>query len=241
MTKRVARMSGALAAAFLLWSCGPPAPKPQPPTPPKPAAPAQQASGGDKQSDLRIPNLDRSALEPDMRAPTEVLPGEKSSFGFVAEPEAPQAGPVKSESEEDKIRRILALMPVRGLAGQECGNRVLLGSIPLEKDDIVPRLFDNQALVLRVAEVTDRKVLLVITNDGQQIPLSFDLAPRVRSVLPGVLLGDSAELDENGRPKVQELRSPSIDQISGRLKAAQEKVRDVPRRSLGESYAPATD
>jgi hypothetical protein len=240
MTTRVARVPAILAAAFLLWGCGP-SPRSQPPAPPKAAAPPQQAPGGDKQADLRIPDLDRSALEPDMRAPTEVLPGEKSSFGFVAEPEAPQASPVRSESEEDKIRRVLALMPVRGLAGQDCGNRVLLGSMPLEKGDIVPRLFESQALVLRVAEVTDRKVLLVITNDGQQIPLSFDLAPRVRSVLPGVLLGDVAEFDESGRPKDQELRTPAIDQISGRLKAAQEKVRDVPRRSLGESYAPSTD
>jgi hypothetical protein len=108
----------------------------------------------------------------------------------------------------------------------------------LRPGDVVPRLFRDQALGLRVQEITDTKVVMIITNNGKTIELPFDLSPQVRSVLPGEMFDGVALADDGSLAHTNPLATPFVDQIKARLKASPEKVRDIPRDTLGRPYQP---
>lgn len=204
----------------------------------------------EKRSDMRIPELDRSALEPDKRNPTAVSEGERNPFGLlsVPPPEEKEAPKIQVETEEMKIRRILGNMRVTGVSGDRGSRRVLLGSILLGKGDIVPRLFANQGEMLRVEDVTERQVVLSFIERKQQddqpprtIGLVVDLRPRVRSILPGEMFTNVVKFDEKGAQSMPPLRTEAVDAIVDQFKTNQltEALTDHRRALLGEPYAPA--
>ncbi len=205
--------------------------------------PAQQ-----KAADLRLPELDRTALLPERRAPTDVREGERNPFGNVSLPppeEEKEAAPVQAETEEMKIRRVLGNMRITGLAGAPGDYTVLLGPLMLRQGGELPRLFADQAEVLRVSSVTDRDVVLTFAEKDPNLPprtigLSIDLKPRVHSLLVGDLFTKTVPFDKRGAPDLKPLDSPAVKQTLDALdKQGLESLIERRRELMGEaSYPP---
>lgn len=206
----------------------------------------------EKRADMRIPELDRSALEPEKRNPTGVNEGERNPFGLMAAPKTEEKPEVKIEveTEEMKIRRVLANMRVTGISGQPGSYRVLLGTIQLAKGDIVPRLFADQGEVVQVQDITDRQLVLSFVERKQQndmpprmIGLPVDLQPSVRSVLPGDLFTNVVKFDEKGAQAMDPLKTDSVDSMVKAFETNQltEALIEHRRQFLGESYSPPKD
>ncbi|MFM8886353.1 MAG: hypothetical protein ACKOKC_08070 [Chthoniobacterales bacterium] len=201
----------------------------------------------EKRADMRIPELDRSALEPEKRTPTGVNEGERNPFGLLSVPPPEEEVDVKieAETEEMKIRRVLGNMRVTGLSGEPGSYRVLLGTTSLAEGDTVPRLFANQGEVLRVQEITDRQVLLAFVErraaadaPPRTLALSIDLQPRVRSVLPGEFFTSVVPFDEKGAQALEPLKTETVETMVKQFKTNNltEAVTDHRRALLGESY-----
>lgn len=201
----------------------------------------------EKRADMRIPELDRSALEPEKRTPTGVTEGERNPFGLLSVPPPEEEVDVKieAETEEMKIRRVLGNMRVTGLSGEPGSYRVLLGTTSLAEGDTVPRLFANQGEVLRVEEITDRQVLLAFVErraaadaPPRTLALSIDLQPRVRSVLPGEFFTTVVPFDEKGAQALEPLKTETVETMVKQFKTNNltEAVTDHRRALLGESY-----
>lgn len=200
-----------------------------------------------KRADLRIPDLDRSALQPEKRAPIDVPQSERNPFGLLSVPPAEQEETVKIEveTEEMKIRRVLGNMRISGLSGEPGSYRALLGSIQVAKGDTLPRLFSNQAEVLRVDDVTENRVVLSFVERKQQgdtpprtIALGIDLSPRVRSMLPGDFFTGVVEFDAKGAMSMKPLKTASVDAITTSVEPRQltDGMVDHRRALLGEAY-----
>lgn len=204
----------------------------------------------EKSADMRIPELDRSALEPEKRTPIEVPSGERNPFGLLAvpPPEEKEAVKIQIETEEMKIRRILGNMRVTGTSGDGGEHRVLLGSMLLAKGEIVPRLFQNQGEVLRVDDITDRAVVLTFVERKQQsdqpprtIALGIDLEPRVRSLLPGELFTSVVKFDEKGAQTTAPIKTEGVESILKQFETNHltEALIDHRRALLGDASYPA--
>jgi hypothetical protein len=202
-----------------------------------------------KALDMRLPELNRAALEPEERVPEKVKEGERNPFGMLSVP-APEEEEVKIEveTEEMKIRRILGNMRIAGVSGQPGSYRVLLGSMQLARGDMVPRLFANQAEQLRVEDITDRQIILAFIERGQQkdlpprtIGLGIDLSPRVRSLLPGEVFTSVVTFDEKGGLALPPLKTDSVESIIGQIKTNNltEGFTDHRRALLGDALTPA--
>lgn len=189
---------------------------------PKKLSPAEQ-----KAADLRLPRLDRSALNPEKRAPVQVLEGERNPFGLVKlQPgEKAPVAVVKTESEEAKLRRVLANMRVTGLSGYPGSYRVMIGSMPLREGEIVPKMFADQAEKLLVQSVSDRQVILAFVEKDKsvkprRIELNVDLRPNVKSLLPGEVFVKQVPFDGNGSPDLPPLQNAAA---MGVLQAGEEQ------------------
>ena len=203
-----------------------------------------------KALDMRLPELNRAALEPEERVPEKVAEGERNPFGMlsVPVPQEEEEVRIEVETEEVKIRRILGNMRVTGVSGRSGSYRVLLGSMQLGPGEIVPRLFANQAERLRVEEITDRQVVLAFIERSQQkdlpprtIGLGIDLAPRVRSLLPGEVFTNVVTFDEKGSLALAPLKTASVDTIVEQIKTNNltEGFTDHRRALLGDALTPA--
>jgi len=201
----------------------------------------------EKREALRMPDLDRSALEPSERKPTDVRQNERNPFGLlsVPPPEQEEELKIEVETEEMKIRRILGNMRVAGLAGAPGDYRVMIGSMKLAVGDTVPRLFANQGEVLRVDQISDRQIVLSFVERKQQqdlpprtIGLGIDLTPRVRSLLPGEVFTNVVKFDEKGGQAMDPLKTDSVESIVRQVKSGggTEALTDHRRAFLGETY-----
>ena len=206
----------------------------------------------EKRAALRIPDLDRTALEPDRRQPKDVKPDARNPFGLLAVPPPEEETEIKIEveTEEMKIRRILGNMRVAGVAGEPGDYRVMLGSMKLAKGDLVPRLFANQGEVLRVDDITDRQVVLSFVERKQQgdmpprtVGLVIDLTPRVRSLMPGEVFTSLVKFDEKGAQAMEPLKTEAVETIVRQMKKDNltEALTDHRRALLGETSAPVSN
>lgn len=204
----------------------------------------------EKARDMRLPDLDRSALEPEKRTPTEVTEEDRNPFGLLAVPqEEEETIQVQVETEEMKIRRVLGNMRISGVSGSEGAYSVLLGSMVLTKGEMMPRLFYNQAEQLRVADVTGNKVVLAFIEGKthQDLPprtieLSFDMAPRVRSLMPGEVFTNAVKFDEKGAVAMPPLETGSARSIlDGHNATGAEALIERRRNMLGEVFRPGKD
>ncbi len=178
----------------------------------------------EKAAAFRIPPLDRSALHPERRLSSEVEFGERNPFGVIKAPvvEEERIEIEEVETEEMKIRRVLANTRVSGVAGPPGARTVLLGSLVLRAGQPVPRLFANQAEVLRVAEITEREVKFVFLDRDASVVRSFSVAinlePRVSSLLYGELLTNTVEFKQ-GAPVIEDLQLESVNELVEALQA----------------------
>lgn len=180
-----------------------------------------------KAADLRLPDLDRSALEPEKRTPATVLEGERNPFGLVSvpAPEAVEIEPIAAETEEMRLRRILGNLRVSGLTGSPGSYRILLGSLQLGEGDEVPKLFADQGEVLRVQSITEREMVLVFEEKNPELPprtigLGFDLTPRPASLLVGDLFRKLVPFTAKGAPDLKPLELPSVQAVVDGAEAA---------------------
>lgn len=182
----------------------------------KELTPAEQ-----KAADMRLPQLDRSALVPERREPATVLEGERNPFGLVSLPptEIEETETIQAETEEGRLRRILGNMRVTGLSGSSGGYRVVLGSMQLRQGERLPKLFADQAETLTVTKITDREIVLSFAEKDPQIPprtigLGFDLRPRPQSLLPGDIFGKLVPFTAKGAPDLKPLELPAVKSIT---------------------------
>lgn len=163
---------------------------------------------------------DREVFDPETRQSAEVLDGERNPFGLVALPkkEEPQERQIEAETEEMKLRRILGNMRISGAAGMGSDRRVLLGSMMLGVGDTLPRLFADQAEVLKVQSISDREVTIAFVEkddavEARTLGLSFDLQPRVSSMMDGETFRHLVEFNARGVPSLGELQSDAVQEV----------------------------
>lgn len=173
-----------------------------------------------KAADMRLPELDRSALEPEKREPATVEEGERNPFGLVSvpAPETQEIEPIAAETEEMRIRRILGNMRVSGLSGSPGSYRVLLGSVQLREGDMLPKLFSDQGETLRVKSISEREVVLTFGEKDPNLPprtigLGFDLRPRPSSLLVGDLFRKLVPFTATGAPDLKPLELPAVQAV----------------------------
>ena len=180
-----------------------------------------------KAADMRLPDLDRSALEPDKREPAKVSEGERNPFGLVSLPpaEVEETETIAAETEEMRLRRILGNMRVSGAGGTAGSRTVLLGPMRIKAGDKLPKLFADQAEILTVTALTDREITLSFEEKDAAVPprtigLRYDLRPRPQSLLPGELFLEVVPFTSKGAPDLKPLEVPAATAIAEGAKDA---------------------
>jgi hypothetical protein len=206
-------------------------------------APVSLTPAEQKAADMRLPQLDRSALTPESRTPERVEESDRNPFGMVTRllDQMVSAEPV---SEERKIRQVLSNLRITGFADSSAGRRVLLGSLALGVGDQLPQLFVGQVERLKVKVITDRDVVLqFVESDASRaernIGLRIDLKPGEQplSLLVGEAFLKAVPLDQDGNPQLPPLESETVNDA---LKAAIEQdLRGVVERQTELFDAPA--
>jgi hypothetical protein len=196
-------------AACLLWPVGASAQE-------RELTPAEE-----KARDMRLPELDRTALVPEERQPETVQAGERNPFGLVALPpeEVQETEAIQAETEEMRLRRILGNMRVTGVSGAAGSYRIVLGSMLLKQGELLPKLFADQAEVLRVSDISDREVVLSFVEKDPSIParsigLGYDLQPRPQSLMPGEIFSKLVPFTPKGASGLQPLEVPAVQAIT---------------------------
>ena len=205
------------------------------PATPAPGAPRVLTPAEQKAADMRVPNLDRSALVPESRVEEEVAEDEKSPFGELVTTAAGLFATKEPVTEEKRIREVLNNMRVSGLSGLPGAYRALVGPMALAKGEILPPLFASQAEVLKVRDVTERAVVLEFVESGSAKPprtigLPVSLAPRVDSLLPGEMFLKLVPLDAEGSPIVLPRTNDSAESVAKAMES-QELQSLVERRT----------
>ena len=174
-----------------------------------------------KAADMRLPDLDRSALEPEMREPATIKEGERNPFGLVSVPqeEAEEQESVQVETEEMRLRRVLGNMRISGVSGVPGSYRVVLGPMHVRNGETLPKLFTDQAETLQVTSISDREVILSFKEKDPGIPprtigLSYDLKPRPKALLPGEVFQKLVPFTAKGAVDLKPLEPPAIKEIA---------------------------
>jgi hypothetical protein len=195
------------------------------------------------------PRPDRSLLRPQAKQPVNLQAGERNPFGLVsaAAPEETAAGGMGEETEESKLRRVLANMRISGRSGTAGNYQVLLGPMVLRKGDRLPQLFADQAEVLRVEEITDREVTLAfVESDPSMLPRTFgvsiDVSPRVRSLMPGEAFRQVVTMTPQGKVDLPPVQTAGVGAfLQGAEEQRFESLVDRSFELLGVSTQPKAD
>ena len=202
-----------------------------------------------KAADMRIPELDRSAMAPERREPATVVVGERNPFGLVSLPpeEVEEVEQIASETEEMRIRRILANMRISGVSGSPGSYRVVLGSMQLKDGEILPKLFADQAEVLRVQSIGEREIILAFVEKAPGLPartigLGYDLTPRPQSLLSGELFKKLVPFTPKGAPDLKPLEVPAVKAIAeGAEKSGLQGLTERSHELMGEASPRSSD
>lgn len=179
------------------------------------AQPASPSGPTAAQALRAMPSLNRTPLLPAVRAGTtsRVSDDERNPFGLLSIPQVDEEEPVpvKVESEEQKIKRVLANMRVGGLRMSAGSYRVLLGNMSLSKGDRLPQIFANQVEQLVVDDVEAGKIYFRFVENAKNTspPRTFSISfnrglsmanedgtPRVRSLMAGDLYLEVVKFEE---------------------------------------------
>lgn len=195
-----------------------------------------------KAADMRMPSLDRSALEPERREPAQVRETERNPFGLVSLPPAAveETETIEAETEEQRLRRIIGNMRISGLSGSPGSYRLLLGSMAIREGDKLPKLFADQAEVLHVTKITEREVVLTFKEKDPNLPprsmsLGYNFQPRPQSLLPGEIFRKLVPFTDKGAPDLKPLEVPAVKSIvEGAEEGGLQGWTDRSREMLGE-------
>jgi hypothetical protein len=195
-----------------------------------------------KAADMRMPSLDRSALEPEKREPAQVRETERNPFGLVSLPPATveETETIEAETEEQRLRRIVGNMRISGLSGSPGSYCLLLGSMTVREGDKLPKLFADQAEVLHVSKITEREVVLTFQEKDPTLPprsmsLGYNLQPRPQSLLPGEIFRKLVPFTAKGAPDLKPLEVPAVKSIvDGAEEGGLQGWTDRSREMLGE-------
>lgn len=173
-----------------------------------------------KAADMRMPSLDRSALEPDKREPEQVRENERNPFGLVSLPPAAveETETIEAETEEQRLRRIVGNMRVSGLSGSPGSYRLLMGSMTIREGEKLPKLFADQAEVLHISSISEREVVLTFQEKDPTLPprsmsLGYNFQPRPQSLLPGEIFRKLVPFTAKGAPDLKPLEVPAVQSI----------------------------
>ncbi len=126
---------------------------------------------------------------PQQKAALAISSSERNPFGKKPPKKVDQAkAPV--ESEESKLREVIGELPLAGIVESRGTVQVLLGSISLKGNDLLPALISGQTEQIRVTSITATEVVLGFveadgTANNRKIRLNIDLTPAVRYKLGG--------------------------------------------------------
>jgi hypothetical protein len=193
-----------------------------------------------KAADLRLPELDRSALEPEKREPSEVGLAERNPFARDLPPPERLSDLPQFETEEARIRRVLGAMRVSAISGSPGNHQVLLGPMLLKEGSAIPKLFSNQAEALKVGSITDREIKIVFEErsddlEPRTLVIGFDLRPKLTSVLPGELYEAIVPLKAKGGKDYEPLPSAGAQAVIVGLKGADlQSMLDRSRELMGD-------
>lgn len=136
---------------------------------------------------------------PQQKASLAVSSSERNPFGKKPPKKAEQAK-VVVENEESRLRDVIGDLPLAGVVETRGNVTVLLGSIALKNNDLLPALISGQTEQIRVTSITTKEVVLGFveadgTANNRKIRLNIDLTPAVRYKLGGA--SSTASKDEN--------------------------------------------
>jgi hypothetical protein len=180
----------------------------------------------EKAADMRLPDIDRSGLLPELRKPRDVAPSERSPFGGTVRVLESLAGPSEASVAEQLGWLLRGQFRVSGISESARGRRLLIGPFAVGKGDQLPPLFANQVEQLVVKEITDRTATFAFVSNGetatkpQDITVNFDLRPRVDSLLVGEAYRKVVPVDAEGTVALPSLESAGADAV---LKGAEEQ------------------
>ena len=137
-------------------------------------------------------NLDLSAIGrlPTDRRGVEVDPAETNPYGLPTQRKKEASSVKKQYSQEDRIRDVLASLPVTGVIGD--GKKVLLGDLVLEEGEFVDDVLPGQTDLLLVKEISSQNILIEWVeqsrrNKARQMEIPIDMVTRVQVMLKGQL------------------------------------------------------
>jgi hypothetical protein len=132
-------------------------------------------------------SADALELLPQTKIPVLLSEGERNPFAVKAAPAA-QVVAADQESEESRLRGLLANLQVSGYAEGEGGTTVLLGPYLLRPGELVPSLLRRQTEQIRVAAIRPGQIELLFLEPNDRPPtrrltLNFSTEPKVRYLL----------------------------------------------------------
>jgi hypothetical protein len=196
--------------------------------------------------------IDRTIFNPGQRPPEQARANERNPFGLVVKPpaEATETRQVLALSPEDQLRQVLGGMRVSGISGSPGAYTALVGPLVLREGEVLPRIFSDQAEMLRVKSINDREIVLVFLERDPELPkreivLNFDLQPNVRSMLVGeAFRGLVTAFTAKGIPDVPARQNPGVEEFLTRTKEnidplVEPTVEKMGNASPGENYEAA--
>ena len=135
----------------------------------------------------------QNALLPTGRKPVVLQSGTRNPFGQVVTAQEPVATEA-AESEEMRLRRIIALIKVGGMSGPHEKLRVLLGSLLLKSGDTLPPLIPDQREALQVTSINkDAITLTFVDKDTTVEPRLVRIPIKIAASVSKMFYGEAVE------------------------------------------------
>jgi hypothetical protein len=117
----------------------------------------------------------------------------------------------------------------------------------LKDGDTLPKLFVDQAEVLRVQSIGEREIILAFEEKAPGLPartigLSYDLTPRPQSLLSGELFKKLVPFTPKGSPDLKPLEVPAVKAIAeGAEKSGLQGLTERSHELMGEASPRSSD
>lgn len=135
-------------------------------------------------AEMRLPAVTPVGLLPEEKVGITLAESERNPFGKRG-PKTPAKSASDTESEEARIRGILASMPAAGTGERDGKYSALLGSFVISPGQALPLILENQTEKVRVLKVDQNTIELGFVEkdesaETRKITLPIRLKPEVR-------------------------------------------------------------